>query len=202
MKESSCRAASIILIHFTWVLQQVQDLPDGSVSVTHLFSKPLLFNSSVWIHIWLKEDIVVVVILVLVLLLQWLKSMNDWTQHWASLDSGSGRSGAAGDRSRSLIFYLPLCHLSSSVAKLRGHQCSPFHSYLFNGSNFIHSFSRRGQEDKVIKQSQSSEGWNFWLSKWLLKSQTLRLFWSNPLGRVPYYALKFVSYFLSHESRK
>ena len=47
MKESSCRAASIILIHFTRVLQQVQDLPDGSVSVTHLFSKPLLFNSSV-----------------------------------------------------------------------------------------------------------------------------------------------------------
>ena len=37
MKESSCRA-TIILIHFTRVLQQVQDLPDGSVSVTHLFS--------------------------------------------------------------------------------------------------------------------------------------------------------------------
>ena len=38
VKEGSCRAASILLIHFTRVLQQVQDLPDGSVSLTHLFS--------------------------------------------------------------------------------------------------------------------------------------------------------------------
>ena len=84
VEERFCLAL-ILSIHSTRVLQQVQDLPDGLVSLTHPLCESL---------IWLRLDICVHNVNVLLLscvnvvvsmLLLWLAPLTDWTEHWASL---------------------------------------------------------------------------------------------------------------------
>ena len=84
-------------------------------------------------------------------------------------------------------------------AKLPSQQLwQPIHVFLMV-LNFIHSFSLRGKENKVIEQSQKGEILNLLkLSQWLklkLYPTFCMLFYFDPV-------FKLVSYFLSHESRK
>ena len=82
-----------------------------------------------------------------------------------------------------------ICHCAISAALWPNYADSSaahfIHIFLMVQTSFIHfPGGPRGTKLSNKVRAQRGEINHFKLSKWLLKSQTLRLFWLNPFGRV------------------